>query len=54
MDFFHSGDLGDVLYALPVIRAMGGGRLFLHDEPGVETTHRMSVDRVKLIGPLLV
>lgn len=54
MDFFHSGDLGDVIYALPVIRAMGGGRLFLHDEPGVETTHRMSVERVKLIGKLLV
>lgn len=53
-DFFHSGDLGDILYSLPVIRAMGGGRLFLHDEPGVETTHRMSVDRVKLIAPLLV
>lgn len=54
MDFFHSGDLGDIIYALPVVRAMGGGRLFLKDEPGVETTHRMTVDRVKLIGPLLV
>jgi hypothetical protein len=54
MDFFHSGDLGDVIYSLPVIKAMGGGRLFLHDEPGVETMHRMSVERVKLIGPLLV
>jgi hypothetical protein len=29
MEFFHSGDLGDVLYALPAMRSLGGGNLFL-------------------------
>ncbi len=28
--FLHSGSLGDVIYALPVVRALGGGRLFIN------------------------
>ena len=31
--FLHSGDMGDIIYSLPTIRAMGGGDLFL-DELG--------------------
>ena len=31
--FKHSGDRGDLIYALPVIRALGGGQLFLWDAP---------------------
>lgn len=27
--FYHSGDIGDVIYALPTIRALGGGILYL-------------------------
>jgi hypothetical protein len=32
--FFHSGDMGDVIYSLPTIRAMGGGRLVLDPDGG--------------------
>lgn len=27
--FHHSGDMGDIIYSLPVIKAMGGGVLFI-------------------------
>jgi|GEM_PF-965832 len=30
--FYHSGDIGDVIYALPTIRALGGGILYLGPE----------------------
>lgn len=30
--FYHSGDLGDIIYSLPTIAAMGGGRLILGPE----------------------
>lgn len=52
-DFFHSGDLGDVIYSLPTVRAMGGGRLFLRDEPGIQTMHGMTQARFDAISPLL-
>jgi hypothetical protein len=29
--FLHGGDLGDVIYALPAIRALGGGCLYLSE-----------------------
>lgn len=33
--FSHSGDLGDIIYFLPVMRAMGGGKLKITEvEPG--------------------
>lgn len=28
-NFYHSGDAGDVIYSLPTIKALGGGRLYL-------------------------
>jgi hypothetical protein len=31
--FLHSGDLGDAIYGLPVIRALGGGELFFASRP---------------------
>lgn len=34
--FKHSGDLGDIIYSLPAIRALGGGVLYL-DPTGGET-----------------
>jgi hypothetical protein len=52
-DFFHSGDLGDVISALSTVRAMGGGRLYLRDEYGVETMHGMTRERFDAIAPLL-
>ena len=50
--FGHSGDLGDIIYALPTIRAAGGGDLMLYHKPG-RTTHGMDEQRVAAIKPLL-
>jgi hypothetical protein len=50
VNFFHSGDLGDVLYALPAIREMGGGTLYLESRPW---TARMTPARVNVLRPLL-
>ncbi len=50
MNFFHSGDLGDVLYALPAMRSMGGGSLYLNSRPW---TAAMTEERVRVIKPLL-
>lgn len=33
--FKHSGDLGDIIFSLPTIRAMGGGILYLDPQGGV-------------------
>jgi len=35
MTFNHSGDLGDVIYSLPAIRALGGGHLYLDSTGGL-------------------
>src|SRR5437763_17035927 len=32
--FKHSGELGDVIHALPTVRALGGGILYLDPEGG--------------------
>lgn len=32
MTFKHAGDLGDIIFSLPTIRALGGGVLALHSE----------------------
>jgi len=50
--FTHSGDLGDIIYSLPTIRALGGGRLILFDSPAL-THHGMSAQRASFIIPLL-
>lgn len=34
--FKHSGDLGDIIYSLPTIRALGGGILYLDPTGGLE------------------
>lgn len=50
MNYFHSGDLGDVLYALPAIRALGKGDLYLNSRPW---TAKMTPERAKVLRPLL-
>lgn len=50
MNYFHSGDLGDVLYALPAIRALGKGDLYLNSRPW---TAKMTPERVAVLRPLL-
>ena len=50
--YFHAGDLGDIIYALPVVRAMGGGVLHLMDDRGL-SMHGMTRERFDAIAPLL-
>lgn len=51
MNFKHSGDWGDIIYSLPAIRAMGGGRLLL---AAVKWSRQaMTGENIKLIAPLL-
>jgi len=35
--FKHSGDMGDIVYSLPVIKALGGGTLYLDPEGGLSS-----------------
>ena len=49
--FSHSGDIGDLLAALPVIRQLGGGELVLFPAP--HTGWRMTKERVENLRPLL-
>lgn len=51
--FGHSGDLGDIIYALPTIRRAGGGTLILYPAPG-KTMHLMTASKAELLRPLLV
>jgi hypothetical protein len=48
--FKHSGDMGDIIYALPVIRAMGGGVLYMDPEGGLKSplVKWVGRDRTKL------
>lgn len=50
MNYFHSGDLGDVIYALPSIRALGEGDLYLNSRPW---TAKMTPERANVLRPLL-
>jgi FkbM family methyltransferase len=50
--FSHSGDLGDIIYSLPTIRAAGGGTLYLFNAKN-KTTHQMTRARMELIRPLI-
>jgi len=50
--FSHSGDIGDIIYSLPTIRACGGGELVLFNFPG-RTSQPMSIERYLTLKPLL-
>src|SRR5262245_4479727 len=49
--FKHSGDMGDIIYALPTIRIVGGGNLFLSKADF--TRHQPNAAYLANIGPLL-
>lgn len=51
--FTHSGDMGDVLFALPTIKAKGGGTLYLFDTPG-KTAHGMTQAKADSLRSLLI
>lgn len=52
MKFIHSGDLGDLIYSLPTIRALGGGDLILNYDTK-RTMHGIDEKRFKAIASLL-
>jgi hypothetical protein len=63
MTFKHSGDLGDIIYALPAIRALGGGVLMLDPEGGrneplcddkIRKGTHLDAARIELLRPLLM
>jgi SAM-dependent methyltransferase len=51
--FFHSGDFGDIIYALPTIRALGGGKLIIGPSTRWKTRLRMCPEHVDTLRPLL-
>lgn len=61
--FKHSGDLGDIIYSLPTIRALGGGILFLDPKGGesdpyikrqcVDGKTRLNHQTIDFISPLI-
>lgn len=50
--FSHSGDIGDIIYSLPAIKAKGGGELVLFNYPG-RTYQPMTKERYDSLQPLL-
>lgn len=52
-EFAHAGDHGDIIYALPAIRAAGGGRLILFPRPPRQTRVVMTIAHADNILPLL-
>lgn len=58
--FKHSGDLGDIIYSMPTIRALGGGTLYLNpgkplNPPihGIPTKKFTSEKPIDMVRPLL-
>lgn len=52
--FYHSGDLGDVIYSLPTIKKLGGGCLVLSpDYKGMEVRCAMTYEKAMHIRELL-
>lgn len=49
--FLHTGDLGDIIAALPIVRHVGGGEIVLTNS--YDPLHRSIEDRFSAIAPLL-
>jgi hypothetical protein len=49
--FLHSGDLGDAIYALPSVRALGGGEIYFDSRPWTRTRWGRSL--LGVIAPLI-
>ena len=49
--FLHSGDFGDAIYALPSVRALGGGTLYFVSRPWTRT--RWGPSLLSLVKPLI-
>lgn len=53
LSFKHSGDLGDILFSLPTIKALGGGSLYLSQSETGFTREPMTETRAGFLAPLL-
>ena len=60
MNFLHSGNVGDVIYSLPTVRAFGGGNLYLRpNDPALYTfphpwgNVKLTVQACEMLAPLL-
>lgn len=53
LDFYHSGDLGDMIYSLAFIKALGGGRLFLGGDCRFSLRAAFTEESVAWMKPLL-
>jgi hypothetical protein len=53
--FYHTGDIGDIIAALPVIRHLGGGDLIIGDAPipGQQIRESMQGRRYDALAPLV-
>ncbi len=51
--FLHAGDLGDIVYSLPTIKALEGGNLYLNRWPN-RTRVQMNQEQIDFISPLLL
>lgn len=49
--FKHSGKLGDIIYSLPTVRALGGATMLLHDNRAIG--HRLPAEQRDSIAQLL-
>ncbi len=63
--FKHSGDLGDIIFALPTVRALGGGVLYLDPDGGasdpifqgpdrIDKRTKLTAGRIESLKPLLM
>jgi hypothetical protein len=53
LTFKHSGNLGDIIYSLPTIIALGGGILFINNEPPDMYNDRGSVPRYPMTSDMV-
>lgn len=61
--FKHSGDIGDIIYSLPTVRALGGGVLYLDPTGGIDDEYiqkhtldkktKFSIEGINFLIPLL-
>jgi len=52
--FYHSGDLGDIIYSLPTIKALGGGLLVLSsDYDKMDVRNKLSLDTINELKSIL-
>lgn len=52
-EFSHSGKFGDLIYGMPAMRALGGGKLWLHPDDSISGYQFSEID-LNVIAPLML